>query len=261
MTMKDFDPGLDVRIGWNPITIDYGPGIFGPDPEYRRLRDIRPSLKDPDCDGPDPVYGIAMDVGRENHRAELRRRHLLFGVVAFAAGRLGREPVRSQGHVHKIAAHSGWSAPELFEIWSGRAMIYMQESVADNPGRCFAIDAGIGDKVVVPPGWAHTVISADPESPLVFAAWCERDYGFVYEGVRAHGGLAWFPECGQEGIRWEPNPRYSTTGIEVRRARSYPDLGLQDHMPLYRQFEEGAASVEWVAFPDRYRDLWPEFQP
>jgi glucose-6-phosphate isomerase len=259
--IKNLDPGIDVRIGWNPITIAYGPGVFGPEPEYRRLRDIRPSLQDPCCEGPDPVYGIAMDVGRESHREALQRRHLLFGVVAFAAGRLGREPVRSQGHVHKTAAHSGWSAPELFEIWSGRAMIYMQESVADNPGRCFAIDAGVGDKVVVPPGWAHAVISADPKHPLVFAAWCERDYGFVYDGVRTHGGLAWFPECAFDGIRWQANPRYSAAGIEVRRARSYPELGLRDGLPLYLHFGEDATSIEWIAFPDRHSDRWPEFEP
>ncbi len=259
--MQEFDPGIDVRIGWNPISIAYGPGVFGPSPEYRRLRDIRKSLKDPACDGPDPVYGIAMDVGEERHRDELRRRHLLFGVVVFAAGRLGPEPVRSQGHVHKIAAHSGWSAPELFEIWSGKAIIYMQESAGDDPGRCFAIEARIGDKVIVPPEWAHAVISADPEEPLVFAAWCERDYGFVYDAVRAHGGLAWFPESGPEGVRWHANPQYLPSEIQSRRARSYPELGLRDTLPLYRHLEQDVAAVEWVAFPDRLKELWPSFKP
>ncbi|HYN04677.1 MAG TPA: glucose-6-phosphate isomerase family protein, partial [Vicinamibacteria bacterium] len=97
----------------------YGPGIFGPSPEARSLDAIRPSLRDPAREGPDPVYAIVMDVGREEHRAELQRRHLLFGVVTYAAGRLGEEPVRSQGHVHKVASRSGWSPPELYEIWAG----------------------------------------------------------------------------------------------------------------------------------------------
>ena len=258
--MQHFDPGIDVRIGWNPMTISYGPGVFGPQPELRRLQDIRQSLKEPGCDGPDPVYAIAMDVGESGHREELRRRHLLFGVVAYAAGRLASEPVRSQGHVHKVAAHSGWSAPEIFEIWSGMGMIYMQESTADNPGRCFVVEARPGEKVVVPPGWAHAVVSADTEHPLVFGAWCERDYGFVYDGVRAPGGLAFFPQIGSEGIRWYPNPKYLPSEIRMRRARSYPELKLRDTLPLYRHLEN-ADSLEWVAFPGRQSNLWPVFEP
>ena len=113
-----------MRALGDPLGFEYGPGVFGPAPEMRSLDAIRKSLRDPGCSGPDPVYAIVMDVGREEHRAELLRRHLLFGVVTYAKGRLGTEPVRSQGHVHRKAAHSGWSPPELYEIWSGRAIVY-----------------------------------------------------------------------------------------------------------------------------------------
>lgn len=52
--------------------------------------------------------------------------YLLYGAVTYAAGRLGDEPVRSQGHIHTISPHSGWSTTEAYEIWSGKAIIYMQ---------------------------------------------------------------------------------------------------------------------------------------
>src|SRR5579884_2391787 len=116
-----FDPGIDVRALSSPLGFSYGPGVFGPAPELRRLDSIRPSLRDPECAGPDPVYAIAMNIGREEHRDQLVAGMLLVGVVTYAAGRLGSEPVRSQGHVHRVSRHSGWSPPELYEIWSGRA--------------------------------------------------------------------------------------------------------------------------------------------
>ena len=150
--MSRFDPGLDVRARRDPMGFEYGTGVFGPAPELRRLEAIRPSLRDPGCEGPDPVYAIVMDVGREEHREALRGGTCSSGSSTYAAGRLGEEPVRSQGHVHRVAPHSGWSPPELYEIWSGRAVVYMQEHAADDPGRCFAIDAGPGEVVVVPPG-------------------------------------------------------------------------------------------------------------
>ena len=67
-----FDPGLDVRPRRQPMGFAYGPGVFGPAPELRSLDAIRPSLRDPACAGPDPVYAIAMDVAATEHRPELR---------------------------------------------------------------------------------------------------------------------------------------------------------------------------------------------
>lgn len=257
-----FDLGISVRILRDPIGFQFGPGVFGPEPEYRRLDAIRPSLSDPSCNGPDPVYAIAMDVGKENHRDELRARMLLLGLVTFAAGRLGREPVRSQGHVHRVSRHSGWSPPEIYEIWSGRAVIYMQEFAADNPGRCFAVEAGPGEVVVVPPGWAHATISADPEEPMTFAAWCDREYGFLYDEVRARGGLAWYPLLAPDGqLEWQPNSRYIRSELCLGPPQDYRGLGLDRFLSIYAQFERNPSSVQWVSEPALLEKQWKNFLP
>jgi glucose-6-phosphate isomerase, archaeal len=256
-----FDAMLGVRSHAGDLTFSYDDGVFGPQPEFRRLDQIRASLRDPNCAGPDPVYSIVMDVGRCEHSDELARRMLLFGVVVYAAGQLGEEPVRSQGHIHAVAPHCGWSTPELFEIWEGRAIIYAQESADDDPGRCFAVTAGPGDKVVVPPGWAHAVINADPETHMMFGAWCDRQYGFLYDAIRAHHGLAWFPVLdGQHKIRWEPNPSYQSSHLSIRGPRAYPELGLQPSIPIYEQFAKDPDSVQWVSEPERVANLWPNFE-
>lgn len=257
-----FDPGIGVQIVRNPMGFRFAPGVFGPQPEYRRLDAIRSSLMDPSCSGPDPVYAIAMDVGKQEHREELRTRMLLFGMVTFAAGRLGNEPVRSQGHVHRVSTHSGWSPPELYEIWCGRAAIYMQEFALDDPGRCFAVEAGPGDVVIVPPGWAHATISADPEQPMTFAAWCDREYGFLYDEVRSRGGLAWYPLLGSDGqLKWEPNRRYVRNELCVGSPQDCRALGLVRSLPIYAQFEANPSSVQWVSDPARVEKYWKEFVP
>ena len=256
-----FDPGLSVRVDTARLDFEYGPAIFGPRPELRRLDSIRRSLRDPDCTGPDPVYAIAMDVGRLDDVDELRRRMLLFGVVIFPAGTLGEEPVRSQGHVHAVAPHCGWSTPELFEIWEGNAIIYMQESASDSPGRCFAVEAGPGDQVVVPPAWAHAVINANPSAPMVFGAWCDRQYAFCYDEIRQHGGLAWFPVLHGSRIEWEQNPSYDFSPLVCRRSRPYDELGLSSELPIYLQFVRDPERVQWVSDPARYSELWKRFEP
>ena len=257
-----FDPGIPLRLAERKLAFEYGANLFGPAPEFRRLDAIRASLRDPQCEGPDPVYGIAMDIGREQDRQVLHERMLLFGAVVYAAGALGEEPVRSQGHTHAVAPHSGWSPPEIFEIWTGRAIVYAQQSAGDLPGRCVAVYAQAGDKVVVPPGWAHCVINADPRRRMAFGAWCDRQYGFDYTGVRAHRGLAWFPLLRKSGeMTWERNTRYQKSTLERRGPRGYAELGLDAERSLYRQFIDNPELVMFVSDPQRAADCWPEFNP
>jgi glucose-6-phosphate isomerase len=257
-----FDPMIDVRLNRVLLSFDYGTGVFGPQCGFRRIDEIRASLRDPHCCGPDPVYSIAMDVGKISHRDELRRRRLLFGVVAYASGKLGREFVRSQGHVHAISRHCQCSTPELLEIWQGRAIVYMQESVTDDPGRCFAVEAAPGDKVVIPPGWAHCVINIDPREVMVFGAWCVRDYDFDYRAIRAHGGLAWFPLSDEkQHANWEHNPAYRACSIVKKRAREYPELSVRRELPIYEQFSRNPESVQWVADPAKAASSWKRFEP
>lgn len=256
-----FDPGLNVTLRRSELAFDYGLDTIGPPAEMRRLEDIRPSLMDPASSGPDPVYGIAMDVCKRDDSEDLKRRYLLFGVVAYATGRLGDEPVRSQGHIHARAPHSGWSTPELFEIWEGRAIIYAQEFAEDDPGRCIAVEAGPGEQVVVLPGWAHCVINASENSRMFFGALCERQYGFEYHAVRAHGGLAWFPVLHRGRIEWQKNPRYNKSSLKVRGARAYPELELDAKVPIYRQYQRNPEGLQWVSDPGRLSTLWPSLEP
>lgn len=256
-----FDRRIEIATQKDSLNFQFGPGVFGPEAELRSLDAVRSSLLDPQSCGPDPLYGICMDVGREQSAAELKRRHLLFGVVAFAAGSIGQEPVRSQGHVHAIAAHSGWSPPELFEIWEGRAIIYAQEHSGDCPGRCFAVTARPGDHVIVPPGWPHLVVNADAEVRMVFAALCDRQYGFEYEDVRARGGVAWFPIRSGDAFKWKPNPAYKPSTLLIGPPRLCDDFGLAVGASIFEQFDSNPDSLQWVSQPGLAAEEWKNFSP
>jgi glucose-6-phosphate isomerase len=96
---------------------------------------------------------------------------------------------------------------------------------------------------------------------MVFAALCDRQYGFVYDGVRARGGLAWFPICDGPSVHWQPNPAYNDSVLEVGTARQVSEFGVQPGIPLYRQFEEHPDTLQWVSDPTRAGDLWTSFNP
>lgn len=254
-------PGFEITAIREPLGFCYGAGVFGPQPEVRRLSDIRSSLADQNCEGPEELYAIVMDVGEQADREEIVKRNLLFGAVTYAAGLLGREPVRSQGHIHAVSPSCGASTPEVYEIWEGEAFIYMQPSGTDHPGTCYAVHAGAGDVVIVPPGWVHATVNANVTRNMTFGAWCVRDYGFEYEAVRSHNGIAYFPEAKEGTIVWRPNPAYSDGTLIVKNARSYEDFGLKPGEPIYRQFKENKDLFLFVARPQDYQELWDNYQP
>lgn len=257
-----FDPGFNIVPKTDPLGFEYGPDTFGPEVENRLLNDIRESLKDPGCDGPKVVYSIAMDVGKKKHKALLEKLHLLFGVVTYAAGRLGNEPIRSQGHIHSISPYSNRSTPEVYEIWNGKAIIYMQETAKDFPGRCYAVEAGSGEIVIVPPGWAHATISADPDQPLTFGAWCDRGYGFDYDDVRAHKGLAWFPVLDENGnMSWHKNENYEECKLIIKKPEGYENLGIEKSKSIYQLFEEDHEKFLYVPKPQLKNDVWENYIP
>ena len=254
--------GFGIAPKTEPLGFEYAEDVFGPEVENRTLDSIRKSLKDPNCDGPETVYSIAMDVGKKEHKEVLNDLHLLFGVVTYAAGQLGDEPIRSQGHIHKISPFSKCSTPEVYEIWSGSAIIYMQEYANDNPGRCFAVYAEPGEVVIVPPNWAHATISADSKQPLTFGAWCDREYGFEYDDVRAHKGLAWFPVIVEgNSLKWVANDMYNKNELTIKRPSDYSELNIVKGEPIYKTFEKDNHAFDYVVNPKLKEDVWVNFIP
>ena len=256
-----FDPGFAITVTEDPPGFVYGHGVFGPEPEKRTLDAIRRSLADPDCSGPEYVYSIVMDVGKEKDRDRIRERNLLYGAVVYARGMLGSETVHSQGHMHAVSPSCGMRTCELYEIWSGEAYIYMQEYGGDDPGRCYAVHSLPGDVVIVPPGWVHAAIVADPSRNLSFGAWCVRDYGFDYECVRRHQGIAWSYRIEEGKGIFRQNPAYAPCTLQVVRPRLYSEFGLEPGKPVYTQFEEDPDRFRFVADPRACPVSWDTFKP
>lgn len=259
--LHDMNVGFDIQADLSNLEFIYGDTVEGPTTEKRKLDDIRKSLSDPNVEGPEYVYAVAMDVAKKEHHKDLVNRNLLYGAMIFCAGNVGEEPVRSQGHIHSISKSCNASTCEVYEIWSGEAYIYMQETANDQPGKCYAIHAKAGDVVIVPPSWAHATINANPKQPMLFGAWCVRDYGFDYDEVRAHHGVAYFPRVNDDIVTFVKNNAYQSDDIIIREARSYPELNIEKGVPIYTQYEQDPDRFKFVTNPEVAKSIWENFKP
>lgn len=259
---NQFNPGFDIRPTYEPLGFEYGAQCFGPDVENRSLDSIRKNLMDPNCSGPEIVYSIAMDVGDKADLVKMKERNLLYGAVTYAKGKLGNEPVRSQGHIHAVSPSCGESTCEVYEIWTGEAYIYMQETADDYPGRCYAVHAMPGDVVIVPPAWAHCTISANVDENLTFGAWCVRDFGFDYKKVREHKGVAWFPIVKEDKkIEFIPNKQYEKSDLVIKSPREYKEFQIEAGKSIYQQFVEDPDKFLFVSKPSTAKEKWINFIP
>lgn len=263
ISKEKFYPGFEIKTISDPtIGFSLGENTFNKGVEIRKLDAIRKSLMDPNCNGPENVYAIMMDVGNKEDYEDLVSRRLLYGAVCYSKGKLGQEPIRSQGHIHKESKYTGWSTPEIYEIWEGKAVIYMQEYGDDNPGRCFAIYGEAGDIIIVPPYWTHATINADADANMSFGAWCDRDYGFVYDKVRAHGGIAFFPIYDNSGkLSWVKNPAYRDCSLIEKKPGDYTALGIKKGVPIYTQYQENRSMFDFVSNPKLFEEVWKNFNP
>ncbi|MGX7263608.1 glucose-6-phosphate isomerase family protein [Enterococcus crotali] len=256
-----FNQALAITLDEANLELLFGKDIFHPTKtEKRYLKDIRNSLLDKQAVGPELLYTIAMDVGKKEHQEDLIKRNLLYGVVGYNNGVIGNELVRSQGHIHAISASCHSSTPEVYEIWQGKAYIYMQEFVDDQPGRCIVVFAKPGDIVIVPPNWAHYTVNASQDKKMLFGAWCIRDYAFEYKEIRQRQGLAYYPVIENSHIKWRKNTHYAANLLEIKTARAYPEFKLSQNN-LYTQYEEDSERFDFVTNPLKYQSVWTDFQP
>lgn len=258
-----FKKGIDIEYSVKEKKFIYGEGVSGPEVEKRKLETIRESLLNENAKGPEFPYVIAMDVSKDSDQKDLISRNLLLGAVAYSDGKIGKEPVRSQGHIHSELISSNYSTPEVYEIWEGEAIIYMQEYAEDAPGRCYAVKGKPGDIIIVPPYWVHATINADPKNIMVFGAWCIRNYEFEYDKVREHQGIAYYPVFDNSNeLTWIENKKYNHNHpLEIKKPRTYLELNVKKDIPIYKQYENNPSTFNFVTEPQNYKKIWMDYIP
>ncbi len=247
--------GLDIRLDEEKLALQFGPGIEHPVGEIRTLAQVRPMLEDRRADGPEHLYSIYMDIYRDEDGPALRAQDILYGSVIYNHGTVGHERLRSQGHVHSDKPGTGLRYSEVYDFWSGHGLVYLQKECGPTVSRAFLVHVSAGDKLVIPFGWVHLVVTLG-DDVLSFGAWCARRNTFEYACLQALGGPAHFVQADGSVLT---NPRYRSVA-EVRDATpaDFPDLGIPRDRPIYTSWRERPALYDFMASPELVGDIWAD---
>jgi oxalate decarboxylase/phosphoglucose isomerase-like protein (cupin superfamily) len=181
---------------------------------------------------------------------------LRYELTSLRPGLAGPESVKTIGHVHAPVVH-GLGHPELYEVLFGSAVfpLFRPRDGAGGGWECVIVEAGHGERFVIPPGWHHLAVNIGKEA-MVCANIVAR--GVVADDTvprKFAGGPLRF--AGSEVRR---NPSYGASGSVARiRASELPMPVYLDRGLLWLQFAAASDDFGCLLQPASTADTWRVF--
>ena len=257
----------------SPVGLELQDGIK---PQLRFARDVRTDLEDDRwttdlsdlSSDPEavrraravPVYTVYRQVKPIGGIAdEIVRHGLLYNLLVMRGGVLPGTPeyFRSRGHSNSVAPGTNLPYPEIHEVITGEAWLYLQSNATDAPEDTVKMPLHAGQKAIVAPGWASLLVNIS-EKPLVVGTWRMADCRTEHEALEALGGMAHFVLKGDNNKpTCEANPRYKTVPVpRTASPHDFPDFGLSDKEPLLAAFHRSPESLRCLLRPQDFTNTW-----
>jgi len=163
-----------------------------------------------------------------------------YELTLFPDLRVGREYVKTLGHIHMPEPKSRIDYPEICEVLIGTAHFFFQKFDRTGWGatEAFYIEVKAGEKILIEPGYDHLTINPGP-GPMLFSDVIALGVSGNYQRFKVAGGAAYLEVEEQGRPIFVPNPKYhGVPDLKKYAASEYPELDLTRTKPLYTSFVE-----------------------
>jgi glucose-6-phosphate isomerase len=206
-------------------------------PDIRRARDMKEVILDKEwLKGNEDVelYYMYRDLWKWGDEKKIFQNNLRYDITIIPPRTLGRELVKTMGHYHPECS-PGVTYPEIYEVQEGRAHFLLQKKSGTEITDVILIEAGAGEKAIMPPNYGHITINPGKET-LKMANWVNRKFKSIYGDIVERGGGAYFELVGGELVK---NPNYGEVP-EIRRVRPtvIPAFGIEAGRSMYALIRE-----------------------
>jgi glucose-6-phosphate isomerase len=162
-------------------------------PDIRYLDDVRKVLQDQEWSKKNPnfeLYYMYRKLKIENE--------LVYNVTVIPAKMLGKEFMKTKGHVH-IGNYG-----ETYTVLEGEAIFFMQKTKGDIVEDAYVVETKKGQTALIKGGYGHITINPSKNQDLKTEDWssvnCKSDYS-LFEKLQ--GGCYYYTVDG-----WVKNPNY-----------------------------------------------------
>lgn len=192
--------GLPLWWAAGPRELLYGPEKQVLVPAVRRLGEMRavlyPAGEPGRAEDERALYYMYRALNQPEHRALFQEKGIRYDVTVLEPGSIGLEYIKTAGHYHPFKPGSGCTYPEVYEVLHGRACYLMQkphnlQDPRQGLAQVIVVDAGPGDKVLIPPDFGHITINPGHDF-LVMSNLVAAAFQSVYEPLVEMGGGGYF---------------------------------------------------------------------
>lgn len=200
------------------------------------------------------LYYMYRELSLSKNDALLIKEHgLRYDITVIPPLMLGCEFVKTAGHYHPLVPGTNVTYPEIYEVLGGEANYVLQKPGDNGVEDVVLIKAGVGDKVLIPPGYGHLTINAS-NKVLKMANWVARDFESMYKPIEEKGGGAYF--ILDKGL--VKNPKYeSVPDIRILKPANLKEIGLQKNKEMYGLVRD-LKKLEFLTKPEEYEWIFKE---
>lgn len=224
----------------------------------RSLEELGPYLKNPEAkQGPNPVYYVWRYVHLKKDAEKLSEASLRYDLTLIPPGKIDFEFSKTAGHFHKKKTNTDLPYPEIYEVLMGRAYFLIQfpEKDTKNIKEVKLVEAGPGEKVLVPPQFSgHTTINAF-NKPLVMANWISDQTIYDYESYKNNHGASYYLLENNNLIDIVKNSNYNFVP-EIQKINagsiSWPtEFSFIKNQPLY-SLVDNLEKLRFLNYPEEF---------
>jgi glucose-6-phosphate isomerase len=247
--MKDLKEisGLDVQL--NNFKLIYDNEIYPVEAKPREYTEAIPVYQKKD-DHKQMLYWMYRYFESITDKKKFDEVDLEYDLTVIKNGKIGEEFVKTVGHYHPLVPRQKISYPEVYEVIVGQ-IEYLLQTLPDKAGKVdvVLVQAGVGDKVVVPPGYGHISINVGNEVALSSNIQKKDLPAKVnYDFFDKHEGGAFYRT--DKGL--EPNSKYIINSLRIVKPTEQPQMGLTKETSLYASFLKDPSKFDYLKNPQKY---------
>lgn len=237
--------GLPIKVDKNKDLI-YSKEIEPVPVAIRTYLEMKDVLMQPQASGVKTnFYYMNRDVCFKHHQKTLRENNLRYDIIVIPPLKVGREFNKTVGHFHKFVPQTNLTYTEVYEVIYGEGIYLLQKIDGTD---FIVVRAKAGDKVIVPPNYAHVTINPGREI-LVSSNWMARSSKSTYEAIKNKRGLMYY--CTTEGFVKNKNYKNIPELREVKPTE-VPEFGLSKE-PMYFTPPE---KLDFLKNPQNYLEIF-----